>query len=215
MKKIYIYGDPDARRNYQEAVDFSGGISVISKNLEDAKLCDGLLLPGGGDIDPQRYGAENLGSANIDTETDAQELALVRLFSETGRPILGICRGLQVLNVAFDGTLIQDIETASAHKWTENTGDQVHSITAEEGSFLYALYGKSFPVNSAHHQAISRLGEGLSLSAKAADGVIEAVEWKEKRIYAVQFHPERMAFHHRRPDTVDGRAIFEWFLKLC
>lgn len=215
MRKIFVYGERAARRNYEEAVIFSGGVCIISQNLEYAKLCDGLLLAGGGDIDPNRYDAKNLGSSNIDEITDAQELELVRTFSVTRRPILGICRGLQVLNVAFGGDLIQDIPTASTHKWTERTGDQVHPVTAEEGSFLYQLYGRHFRVNSAHHQAIGVLAQGLSVSARAEDGVIEAIECKAKQIYAVQFHPERMSFHHRRPDTVDGRYLFEWFLNQC
>lgn len=215
MRKIFVYGERVARRNYEEAVAFCGGVCIISQNLEYAKLCDGLLLSGGGDIDPKRYGAKNLGSTNIDETTDAQELELVRAFSVTNRPILGICRGLQVVNVAFGGDLIQDIKTASTHQWTERTGDQVHPVTAEEGSFLQTLYGNGFRVNSAHHQAVGKLAQGLAVSAKAKDGVIEAIECKAKRIYAVQFHPERMSFHHRRPDTVDGRFLFEWFLNLC
>lgn len=215
MRKIFIYGDRTARKNYEEAVNYCGGSCIVSLNLEFAKLCDGLLIPGGGDVDPQRYHAENLGSANIDTEQDERELELVRLFSVTNRPILGICRGHQVINVAFGGDLIQDIDTAEEHKWTERTGDQAHPVTAEEGGFLYELYGEEFRVNSAHHQAVGRLAEGFSVSARAQDNVLEAMECRAKRIYAVQFHPERMCFNHRRPDAVDGRYLFEWFLNQC
>ncbi|CCX36792.1 glutamine amidotransferase SNO family [Clostridium sp. CAG:1013] len=89
-------------------------------------------------------------------------------------------------------------------------------MTAEENSFLFSLYGGEFSVNSAHHQALGRIAPGLRVVARSErDGIVEAVEWPEKRIYGVQWHPERMSFDLRREDTVDGRYIFEFFLKLC
>lgn len=215
MRKIFIFGDEQERKNYAEAINLSGGQAVISTNLSDSRDCDGLLLPGGGDIAPWRYGAENLGSVGIDEALDETELALVKNFAAQNRPILGICRGCQLINVAFGGSLIQDLPTAAQHKWTEQTGDQAHFVTAAEGSFLQKLYGNRFRVNSAHHQAAGRIAEGFTVSAQSDDGVIEAIECVKKNIYAVQFHPERMSYAHRRPDTVDGRSLFEWFLNLC
>lgn len=214
MKKIFIYGDREARINYAEALEFCGGTPVFSRDLSQAEDCGGLLLPGGGDVDPSRYGQENNGSANIDKVLDQREIELIRQFSLVGKPILGICRGLQILNVALGGDLIQDIETAPTHKWEENTGDKVHMVTAAKDSFLYPLYGESFSVNSAHHQAVNDLADGFSIAATAADGVVEALENRKKNIYAVQWHPERMCFNKARPDTVDGRYIFEFFLNL-
>ncbi len=215
MKKIFIYGDRKKFQNYAEALAFCGARGIFSENLEFAKICDGLLLPGGGDIDPARYGAENEGSTNIDKIRDYAELELIRSFSSTGRPILGICRGHQILNVAFGGDIIQDIETADTHKWEKSTGDNVHKVRVPQSSFLCPLYGNEFFVNSAHHQAINKLAAGFTTAAEAEDGIIEAIENRECNIFSVQWHPERMSFHKIREDTVDGRLIFDFFLKRC
>lgn len=215
MKKIFVCGDRDVYRNYAEALSFCGAVGIFSENLQYAEDCDALLLPGGADIDPALYGAENLGSRGIDRERDQKELQLVRDFRKTERPILGICKGLQILNVAFGGSLIQDIPTADAHKWEETTGDKVHPVTASPGGFLFPLYGERFSVNSAHHQAAAEPAAGFAVAARADDGVIEAMELPSKRIYAVQWHPERMAFRNARKDTVDGSFLFEFFLSLC
>lgn len=215
MRKVFLYGDKGLLRNYAEALTFCGARTVFSDRTEYAGDCDALLLPGGGDIDPALYGAENEGSYNIDRERDERELELIRAFSVTRRPILGICKGIQILNVAFGGDIDQDIADAQVHKWEERTGDKVHEVTVPEESFLYSIYGERFFVNSAHHQAVGTLAPGLTVSAWADGGVAEALENSEKNIYAVQWHPERMAFHHSRPDTVDGRYVFEFFLNLC
>lgn len=215
MKRIFIYGDREKCTNYREALEGCGADAVFSKELLSARDCNGLLLPGGADIDPALYGAENQGSKGIDRERDLAEIELIRIFSEANKPILGICKGLQILNVAFGGDLIQDIPTANTHKWEEATGDKVHSVQVEESSFLYSLYGKNFMVNSAHHQAVSSAAPGFFVGAKAADGVVESLENRERKIYAVQWHPERMAFRNLRQDTVDGQRIFAFFLALC
>ncbi len=212
MKKVFIYGEEEQLANYAAAVRGVGGEPVFSKELADAAACDGLLLPGGGDVDPNRYGQENTASAGIDPQRDGDEIALIHIFLETGRPILGICRGMQVLNVSLGGTLVQDVPHTETHKWQEMTGDRVHAIAAEPDCFLRPLYGEKFAVNSAHHQAVDRPGDALKVTARTLDGTPEALEWPEKRLYAVQFHPERMAFAHRRTDTVDGQSIFEFFL---
>ena len=214
LRKVFIYGDRGLLRNYAEALEFCGGTPVFSEHLPYAMDCAALLLPGGGDIDPGLYGQNAECSYNIDRTRDERELELIRQFTVTRRPILGICKGIQILNVAFGGDLIQDLETAQAHKWEERTGDKLHQIRAPEDSFLYPLYGGCFSVNSAHHQAVGRLAPGLAAAARAEDGVIEALECPEKNIYAVQWHPERMTFNRARPDTVDGRYVFEFFLNL-
>lgn len=215
MRKVFVYGDRGILRNYAEALELCGARGVFSENLELAKDCGALLLPGGGDVDPSLYHEENRGSVNIDRERDETELELIRCFSVTHRPILGICKGLQILNVAFGGKIDQEIETTHTHCWEERTGDKIHKVTVPEESFLYPLYGKEFTVNSAHHQAVSNPAPGLSPAAWAEDGVLEAFEDREKNLYAVQWHPERMAFRKSRTDTVDGRYIFEFFLNLC
>ncbi|MCH5351866.1 MAG: gamma-glutamyl-gamma-aminobutyrate hydrolase family protein [Acutalibacter sp.] len=215
MKQIFVYGNREKYKNYAEALTFCGAMGIFTENLDFARYCDGLLLTGGADVDPALYGAANLGSMGIDRKRDEAEISLIRTFSESGRPILGICRGLQIINVALGGDLVQDIPTAPAHRWEESSGDKAHGVTAEKDSFLYPLYGERFAVNSAHHQAVKTPGEGLSVAAMAEDGVIEALENRERNIYATQWHPERMAFRKARPDTVDGRYIFEFFLSKC
>lgn len=213
MKKIYIYGDREKRINYVEALEACGAKVVASMNVEDSEGCNALLLPGGDDMDPSLYGAENLSSKGIDRELDLIELALTKDFYASGRPILGICRGMQVINVAFGGTLVQDLPTAAIHRWQESTGDQVHMVTAPRDSFLFKLYGSSFPVNSAHHQGTGNIGDALQIAALAEDGGIEAIQRPENRIYAVQWHPERLTLRHKRADAVDGKALFTFFLE--
>lgn len=212
MKHVFLFGEREKRANYVEALESCGALVTVSQDTAAAPDCQALLLPGGADMDPALYGAENQGSRGIDRQLDETELALCRAFAAQGKPILGICRGLQVLNVAFGGDLVQDLPTAASHCWLEDTGDQAHPVTAPEGSFLRLLYGEAFGVNSAHHQAAGRVAPCFTVAAQAADGVAEALAWPEKRIYAVQFHPERMTLRHRRPDTADGRALFQFFL---
>jgi len=185
---------------------------VVSWDQTLAQGCHGLLLPGGGDLDPALFGQENQGSRGVDPDLDRAELGLVAQFS--GRPILGICRGLQVLNVAFGGTLVQDLPTAAAHRWEESTGDKAHRVTAGEG-FLREIYGEEFFVNSAHHQGLDRLGEGLRTIAWSESGVPEAVDLPGCPLLGLQFHPERMSFALRRPDTLNGEGILTWFVELC
>lgn len=216
MTQIYVYGDREAMKNYANALEESGVQGIFTRDLDLTKDCGGLLLPGGGDIDPARYGQAPAGSEEPDLQRDAAELQLVREFVARGRPILGICRGIQMINVALGGDLIQDIPTAQDHRHDPVTGDKVHHVTAGEDSFLAPLYGTEFSVNSSHHQALGRIAPGLRVAARSReDGVVEAVEWPEKAIYGVQWHPERMAFALRREDTVDGRLIFDFFLNLC
>lgn len=212
MKKIFIYGDGQKLVNYAQAVKACGAAPVISMQLEEAAGADALVLAGGGDLDPALYGQANTGSLQIDRRRDADEIRLVRQFRKSGRPILGICRGIQLLNVAWGGDLIQDIPNSGRHAYNEETGDQIHEIQCAAGSFLYDLYGGHFSVNSAHHQACGACGSGLAYTARADDGTVEALENAERTILGVQFHPERMAFGHTCPDTVDGRALWEYFL---
>lgn len=214
MKRVFIYGDREKRQNYVLALEASGLQPVVSWDLSGADGCGGLLIPGGADMDPALYGAENQGSLGIDRALDEAELELARRFAQAGLPILGICRGMQVLNVAFGGSLIQDLPTAGTHRWEESTGDKRHMVSAPADSFLHGLYGGGFSVNSAHHQGVGQLAEGARIAAQAEDGVMEALEWPGRMIYAVQFHPERMTLAHRRPDTVDGAPIFRFFATL-
>jgi putative glutamine amidotransferase len=163
--------------------------------------CDGLLLTGGGDIDPALYGeAPHPTHVAAEHHRDALEIELVVRAIERDIPVLAICRGLQVLNVALGGTLIQDIPSQVPHALDHSmTGpyDRVaHDVTIDSESLLAQVLGATpiaprRPVNSRHHQAIRRLAPDLVISATSADGVIEAVERRPSRFcVAVQWHPE-------------------------
>jgi putative glutamine amidotransferase len=171
---------------------------------------DGLLLTGGGDIAPERYAAPpSPRIRSVDPERDALELLLARWAVERGKPILGICRGLQVINIALGGTLIQDIASevpgALPHDGPDTPPDAVlHDVDVAEGSLLRALTGlASVEANSSHHQAAQQLGIGLEATARSADGIVEALEAAGHPFaVAVQWHPERL---WGRPET---RGLF-------
>ncbi|MBO5918108.1 MAG: gamma-glutamyl-gamma-aminobutyrate hydrolase family protein [Oscillospiraceae bacterium] len=206
---------PDAALNYENAVRAAGGDFVTRYCPEVDLSFDGLLLTGGGDIEPWRYGQENCGSMPPKPERDRTELALAEAYLAAGKPILGVCRGHQVLNVALGGTLVQDLgdELNLFHRKIE--ADKVHPIHAREGSLLHTLYGPLFPVNSAHHQAADMPGSGAIITARSESGVAEALELPGKPVLGLQFHPERMTGALARPDTIDGAAIFRWFIAQC
>jgi len=214
-------GQPRAgvNANYVRAVLAAGGLPIIfvpdlsrDETVELFGDCDGLLLTGGEDVDPARYGAAphpKLGT--IDTRRDENELALITEARARDLPILGICRGIQVLNVAFGGTLIQDLPTQrpGAIDHDPPTGRDVrsHRISVTEHSRLAEILGEvEFDANSFHHQAIDRIGEGLTVTAVAPDGVVEGVESTDAHewIAAVQWHPEELV---HQPDAAELRLF--------
>ncbi len=213
MKTVFIRGNHGDFTNYTAALLACGAQPVLSMHLEDAAACSGLLLPGGADMNPALYGQTNTASYDIDDSRDRDELALVRLFFSSDRPILGICRGHQVLNVAFGGNLLQDVPVPAHHVALGAAGDNVHAVHACH-PLLRGLYGDDFCVNSAHHQAVGKLGHGLLATCTSADGINEGFVHENGLILGVQFHPERMGFAHRRTDTVDGARILEAFVRL-
>ena len=202
-------------RNYPEAVEAYGGVPLAAYLPEpQPERCAGLILAGGEDVEPSFYGRENKACFGLDPERDRQEFRLIEAYLKAGKPILGICRGHQVLNVFFGGSLNQHLPTAESHMPTRE-GDRVHETRAEAGSFSALLYGKIFPVNSAHHQGIDRLAPELEAVQRASDGVIEACRHTRYPVYSVQWHPERMCLARAREDTVDGGILFRWFIGLC
>ena len=215
MKKIFIYGDREKLANYVTALEKAGAEVICSFDTAESKNCDALLLSGGADIDPKLYGQENTASVGIDHERDAAEYELIGIFREMDKPILGICRGHQVIGAYFGAELIQHIPNYERHAWTETAQyDKVHPMRAEEGSFLHKLYGAEFMGNSAHHQAVAYLPDGFKLAATSDDGIIDGMYNEELRIYSTQFHPERMCHELRRDDTVDGSLIFDFFMSI-
>lgn len=204
-------GDPS---NYLRTLEAAGARGEARYLPAPDLSCDGLLLAGGGDIVPALFGQDNRGSRDMDPERDRAELALLDAFCAAGKPVLAVCRGLQVINVWLGGDLIQDLPPATAPFHGGGKGDRVHPIAAAEGSLLHRLYGPVFPVNSAHHPALGALGRGLRVTARSEGGIAEGVEHEALPLIAVQFHPERMTGAKARPDTVDGGAIFRAFLDL-
>ena len=195
-------------------MEAAGGRGAARYLPEPDLSYDGLLLAGGGDMDPALFGQADRGSREIDRARDEAELALLDAFFGAGKPVLAICRGHQVVNVWAGGDLIQDLDPALAPFHGGGEEDRVHPVRAVEGSLLHRLYGPVFPVNSAHHQALGRLGRGLTVSVRSEGGAAEALEHKTLPLISVQFHPERMTGARARPDAVDGGAIFRAFLDM-
>ena len=198
---------------YEDAVTACGGEPVCLMYPEISTEYDGLLLCGGGDIDPVRYGQENIGSKNIVSERDENEIALAKAFIAAGKPVLGICRGHQLINVVLGGTLHQHVSTAEDHS---APGDAVHTVTAVGESYLSECYGEHFFVNSAHHQAIDVLGEGLRVTLISdSDNIVEAVEHETLPVFGVQWHPERIMLSYIREEAVDGTDVIKHFVECC
>jgi len=195
-------------QRYYHAVASAGGAPVLVPLLDDLETLraiyertDGILIPGGVDVDPAVFGEkphERLG--RIDPARDRVEIQLVKWAVEDDKPLLGLCRGLQVINVALGGTLYQDLETEYPnpikHDYFPTYGYSrdhlAHDVAVEAGSRMrHALVDAAVPVNSMHHQGIKALATGLSASAVAPDGLIEAAEsTSESYIVGVQWHPE-------------------------
>ena len=204
------------------SVERAGGLPALiplrlgGKTLRDLYTrLDGLLFSGGGDVHPDRYGAtwhETLGG--VDTERDRVELALAGWVAADTKPFFGICRGTQVLNVALGGTLYRDIsEYAGAIRHTYPAegyaAQRPHEIKVEEDSVLARAVGQPLvAVNSLHHQAVKDVAPGLAVSARAPDGLVEALEIPHHPFaLAVQWHPECL------PDVPEQRALFEAFVE--
>lgn len=213
--RIQLSTGTESCENYRAAILAAGGEPLDGYCPAPDLSCDGLLLCGGGDIESTLFGQEDRGSQPPDRERDRAELALFHAFFDAGKPILGVCRGMQLINVALGGDLIQDLPPEQRSRHTAPEGDLVHAVRTRPGTLLDRLYGPAFPVNSAHHQAVGRLGEGLRAIAWSEEGSPEAMDWEERHIMAVQFHPERMSFGKRRSDAADAGEIFRVFLEAC
>jgi gamma-glutamyl-gamma-aminobutyrate hydrolase PuuD len=201
---------------YIQAIVGAGGLPLIVAPLADAatviqilERLDGLLLPGGADIDPSEYGEPMRGSQPPNRTLDALELAAARWAVDSDLPTLGICRGQQVINVALGGSLIQHLDGHA----TNGARDQVHhSFRVAPGSRLSEVLGATdVQVNSHHHQAVKTLGDGLVPVAWAGDGTVEGIEHPGRAwVLAVQFHPEDLVAQH-----APSQRLFAAFVAAC
>ncbi|MCR5068084.1 MAG: gamma-glutamyl-gamma-aminobutyrate hydrolase family protein [Erysipelotrichaceae bacterium] len=201
--------------NYLNALRDAGAEAEVFDPEKGAGWYDGLVIPGGGDVDPRLYGQSNKFCEYVRPEVDAVDASCLELFARLGKPVLGICRGQQLINVAYGGSLIQDIRSQLMHH-TDVDGETVcHGVSAVRDSFLTELYGRQFTVNSSHHQAVLNLARGFEILLSAEDGIIEAIKHQDLPIYGVQFHPERMRPELDGPPCADGLKLLRWFVEEC
>lgn len=207
-------------QDYLEAVWRAGGIPLLlpvdqnkKRALAMLDMTDGIILSGGNDIAPQSYGEVIEDACNTpDPDRDEMEILMCKKALEADKPILGICRGMQILNVALGGTLHQDLETDGFlphSKFSQRRNLPAHPVTVTKASLLEQITGESqLLVNSFHHQAVKELGEGLQAAAVSEDGVVEAVTMAGKRfVLALQWHPEMMH------DSGEQQSILNAFIK--
>jgi putative glutamine amidotransferase len=211
-----VPGEIFLKTEYVAAIIKNGGLPILIPVNQDEELiddwvtvCQGLLLTGGGDIDPAFYGREMLPrvNLNIDQERDRFEIGLAQRALNIKMPILAICRGIQVLNVCLHGTLFQDINLelpdSGVHQADSMSKPAFHPVFFKKNTRIEKLLGDQALVNSTHHQAINNPGNGLIISGTSPDGIVESVEGgKDSWIIGVQWHPERMA------ETDSMRALF-------
>ncbi len=218
MEGVYVHHD------YHKSVAANGGIPIILPYIspeiaiETLVLCDGIILSGGEDIDPKLYGQDphrHLGP--ITPERDIAEIAMVKYALDNNIPLLAICRGVQILNVALGGSLIQDIPSQVKepiqHSQKIDRSRETHWVTINTDSKLFEIVGSErVRVNSLHHQAIDKVANDLRVVAQSSDGLVEAVEYIHPTTFTVgvQWHPESMA---NTNDEMNN--VFKEFINSC
>ncbi|HEY6899052.1 MAG TPA: gamma-glutamyl-gamma-aminobutyrate hydrolase family protein [Puia sp.] len=196
-------------------------LSASQRNLAEFLECDGLVLSGGVDIDPQLYGGAGeyvKQPKQWERDRDDFEQLALRMAWDKGLPVLGVCRGLQLINVTLGGTLVQDlgVEGDATHENVAGV-DKEHAVSVLPGTLLQEIVRKDCGVvNSAHHQSVDRLGDRLVVNCRAGDGTIEGIEWAEPEgrpfLMAVQWHPERM-YVNNFADTFLYKAVRDQFIQ--
>lgn len=209
---------------YIDAIKKAGGVAIILPVVDDKEsinrylnVLQGIVLTGGEDVSPLLYGQEP--SREVDTisfDRDRMEMEIIKEAYSKDIPILGICRGIQIINVALGGTLYQDIykeiPESIGHISGFSIGGAYHSIDIVKDSIMYEIFNKDrIQVNSQHHQSVKDLGENLKINALSLDGVIEGIESTNDRfVLGVQFHPEAMIERHQ-----EMLKIFNHFISYC
>lgn len=198
--------------DYPRSIALAGGLPVeLTRDADAVEMVahlDGLVLTGGADVDPEHYDEQpdvNLGP--VEPDRDEWEMALLSAARAKDIPVLAICRGMQLLNVVFGGTLRQHVELdegAGHPQWDVDGHEATHTVNVVEGTMTAELFPDEMGVNSLHHQVVDVVGEGLIVSAKASDGVVEGLETPNGRIVAVQWHPELL----KKPDPT-----FVWLVR--
>jgi putative glutamine amidotransferase len=207
---------------FAECVARAGGAPVnlpfVASSTDVVTRLDGLIVTGGQDVHPSRWGGQAVVDPSIDPRwshdaydlgRDAYEAELLEAALVAQIPVLGVCRGHQLLNVARGGTLIEHLdESGPITHYTQHpapsAGDPEHVVEFSADSWVYQVYGASRVVNSWHHQAVERLGEGLVVTGRAADGVVESIALHGRPVVGVQWHPEW---------SIDPDPIFEWLIE--
>jgi gamma-glutamyl-gamma-aminobutyrate hydrolase PuuD len=204
---------------YYQALLSAGALPVVVPMVDDSTVLaeylnrlDGFLFTGGADIPPEAYGQRKYpATVEAHPRRFPQDRLLAELVLHREMPVLAICMGMQLINVVYGGTLIQDIQTHIRHTPIDPGNDSYHSIVIEEENLLHEIVGATeIEVNSAHHQAVEKLAPGLRVLARAPDGIVEAVQMTDREFFlGVQWHPERIA---ERPEQL---RLFEAFVNAC
>jgi putative glutamine amidotransferase len=198
---------------YPKVIERAGGLPVqLTRNTDPVQIVqrlDGLVMTGGADPDPALYGEvphPELGP--VERGRDDWELALIRAALDARIPMLCVCRGAQLLNIALGGTLVQHLDSHEHAGWDRPRIDRCHTVRVAPGSRAEELYGAETPTNSLHHQAVGRIGDGIMVTGTTDDGVVEAFEVVGRpEVFAVQWHPEMLS------DQID--PAFLWLIDQC
>ena len=208
-------------KDYVDSVLRAGGVPIMLPTIEDdeaikrqVEAVDAIIVMGGYDVDPVFFGEEPLSClGELLPKRDVFEIALLKEAMAKKVPTLGICRGMQIMNVCFGGNLYQDISLIKRdiliqHNQKARPQCRTHSILSESGSLMQSLYGKENKVNSYHHMALKNVAKDFVATAKAPDGIIEAIEHKDGFMMGVQFHPEMLSSTH-----VASQELFNTLIK--
>ena len=203
MAKVFIYNNNKDAKNYVAILERLNTSYILSQDITAVNGCSHLLLCGGGDVHPAFYCQENVCSKNIDVIRDLKEFYLINYFFTKGLPILGICRGMQIINVFFGGSLRQSISDKNLHYLKNN--DCYHFITTVN-NLLEKNYFNQLLVNSSHRQCVDKIGKNLTPTLFSDDIICEGFAHKNNKILAVQFHPERL--------KTNPECIYKYFISL-